>query len=52
MWRHYVYIHRRADDGLPFYVGKGTLRNNAKMVEYERAHSIKAPEHTVAQNSK
>lgn len=22
-WRHYVYIHRRADTGEPFYVGKG-----------------------------
>jgi NUMOD3 motif len=24
MWRHYVYVHRRADDGRVFYVGKGS----------------------------
>lgn len=25
MWRHYVYIHRKATTGTPFYVGKGKL---------------------------
>ena len=24
MYRHYVYVHRRADDGRVFYVGKGS----------------------------
>lgn len=24
MWRHYVYVHRRASDGRIFYVGKGS----------------------------
>lgn len=24
MWRHYIYIHFRKSDGIPFYVGKGT----------------------------
>lgn len=30
MWRHYVYIHFRKSDGVPFYVGKGTSRANCK----------------------
>lgn len=38
MWRHYVYIHRRADDGKVFYVGKGTLRADARIQKHERAH--------------
>lgn len=25
-WRYYVYIHRRADTGEPFYVGKGSTK--------------------------
>lgn len=37
MWRHYVYIHRKADSGEPFYVGKGSLRRS--MAVYERAES-------------
>jgi hypothetical protein len=37
MWRHYVYIHRRADDNRVFYVGKGTLRADARVQNCERA---------------
>lgn len=37
MWRHYVYLHRRADNGEPFYVGKGKLRRSGRC--YERAHA-------------
>lgn len=33
MWRHYVYVHRRADDGNVFYVGKGSYPERA----YERS---------------
>lgn len=29
MWRHYVYVHRRATDGLVFYVGKGSSPDRA-----------------------
>jgi hypothetical protein len=29
MWRHYVYVHRRADDGHVFYVGKGSHADRA-----------------------
>jgi hypothetical protein len=36
MWAHYVYMHRKASDGEPFYVGKGKLRRS--MLSYERAH--------------
>lgn len=35
MWRHYVYLHRKADSGAVFYVGKGSLRRSMKY--YERA---------------
>ena len=38
MWRHYVYQHRRADDGRVFYVGKGTERPRHKQPVYERAN--------------
>lgn len=31
--RHYVYVHRRADDGRVFYVGKGSHPG--------RAHGLK-----------
>lgn len=37
MWRHYVYIHRKASDGSPFYVGKGSLRARQKSQGCERA---------------
>lgn len=37
MWRHYVYVHRRADDGRVFYVGKGTVRPRLKEQKCERA---------------
>lgn len=40
MWRHYVYLHRKASDGEVFYVGKGTLRK-MKSVVYHRANEIK-----------
>ena len=39
MWRHYVYVHRRADDGQVFYVGKGTERPRHKRPLHERAVS-------------
>lgn len=35
MWRHYVYVHRRADSGEPFYVGKGSIH---KKEPYRRAN--------------
>lgn len=39
MWRHYVYLHRKADTGEPFYVGKGTERSRHKQIYYERAYT-------------
>lgn len=39
MWRHYVYIHRKSDNGEVFYVGKGTLRKRHNSQVCERAHS-------------
>lgn len=33
MWRHFVYLHKKADTGQVFYVGKGTARKQF----YERA---------------
>lgn len=38
MWKHYVYIHCKADTGEPFYVGKGKLRRSGRC--YERAHAF------------
>jgi len=38
MWRYYVYIHKKADTGEVFYVGKGTVRKRRKSVDYERAN--------------
>lgn len=37
MWRHYVYVHKRADDGRVFYVGKGTRDLRARKL-FARAH--------------
>lgn len=37
MWRHYVYIHRKASDRTPFYVGKGAARARDKVQRFERA---------------
>jgi len=37
MWRHYVYVHRRVDDGRVFYVGKGTRDPRARKL-FARAH--------------
>jgi hypothetical protein len=40
MWRHYVYLHRRPDSGVVFYVGKGSFRKRCKRgVSFERAHA-------------
>lgn len=38
MWRHFVYIHYKADDRTPFYVGKGSARKRDKKQEYLRAY--------------
>lgn len=40
MWRHYVYVHRRADSGAVFYVGKGTVRQKLKEQVCERAFDL------------
>lgn len=37
MWRYYVYIHRKASDGAPFYVGKGAVRARHKVQTFERS---------------
>lgn len=37
MWQHYVYIHFRKSDGVPFYVGKGTAHKRDKIYSYDRA---------------
>lgn len=37
MWRHYVYLHRKADTGEAFYVGKGSERVRNKDIRHERA---------------
>lgn len=37
IWRHYVYLHRKASDGTPFYVGKGAHRRRDKIQTFERA---------------
>lgn len=29
MWRHYVYVHRKATTGEPFYIGKGSRPDRA-----------------------
>lgn len=39
MYRHYVYIHRRADTGDVFYVGKGTQRPGRTSQVFDRAHA-------------
>ena len=39
MFRHYVYVHRRMDNGCVFYVGNGAMRKRDKLQRYERAHS-------------
>jgi hypothetical protein len=39
MWRHYVYVHRRADDGSVFYVGKGSVKPKYKSQVFCRADS-------------
>jgi len=40
-WRHYVYAHARKDTGEVFYIGKGTIRERKKSVDYERAFCFK-----------
>lgn len=39
MWRHYIYIHFRKSDGVPFYVGKGTSKSKSKNT-YVRARAF------------
>lgn len=41
-WRHFVYLHRRADTGSVFYVGKGTVRKRCNHQACERAASTTA----------
>lgn len=41
MWRHYVYLHRKATDGSVFYVGKGTERNGRTTPLYSRSRDHK-----------
>lgn len=36
MWPHYIYLHRQADSGEPFYVGKGAVHRREP---YRRAHA-------------
>lgn len=36
MWAHYVYQHRRADDGNVFYVGKGSVNRGQCSRAHER----------------
>lgn len=38
MWSHYTYLHKRATDGVIFYVGKGTAPRNPKKPLHSRAH--------------
>lgn len=38
MWRHFVYIHKRADDGSVFYVGKGTRDKRTTKRVFARAY--------------
>lgn len=40
MWKHYIYLHRHADSGEPFYVGKGKLRRSLAI--YERAYETRS----------
>lgn len=37
MWRYYVYVHKKADTGEVFYVGKGTKRKRDSAAIYDRA---------------
>jgi hypothetical protein len=39
MWSHYVYVHRKADTGGIFYVGKGSIQGKDA---YRRAHATKS----------
>jgi len=36
MWPFFVYVHRRADDGTVFYVGKGTVKRGRCERAFER----------------
>ncbi len=45
MWRHYVYIHFKASDGMPFYVGKGSHRAKDKIHNYNRARETHSNNH-------
>lgn len=38
-WRHYVYVHRRNDTNVVFYVGKGAHRKSRGGRTFERAHA-------------
>lgn len=39
MFRHYVYLHRKASTGEVFYVGKGSARTRERKQGFARAHS-------------
>lgn len=52
MWRHYVYVHRRASDGRVFYVGKGSHpdRMSERASRNKRWHATAAKHGIVAEH--
>lgn len=47
MWRHYIYIHFRKSDGIPFYVGKGTAQTKDFYKRSTEPHKNKHWQNTV-----
>lgn len=41
MWRHYVYLHKKATNGSVFYVGNGTEKNGRTTPLYSRSRDRK-----------
>jgi len=50
MWRHYVYIHFRESDGVPFYVGKGTTTSKEFYKRAKEPHKNTHWERTVSKH--